>query len=427
MKLISSSAIALVLALSAAPAAAQYTPGAPNNTMSGNTPQGPQPTAATPDQPQAGQPQIKLSSKAGKAIVELQKAVNANDVANIPAKLAAAQALAQNSDDRYAIGQLQLKAALAAKDNNAAVTAVDAIAASGFLQGPKVAELYNALGVQFYNAKNYPQAAALFQKASALDPQSPEPLKLLAEARNAQGQRAEGAAALLRALQLSSASGKKPEESLYKRAVGMAYEARSPSAVELGRQWLAAYPGPDSWHNSLAIYRNLNNPDPSLALDLLRLARATDSMVGTGDYRTYAFEAANQGNFGEAKALIAEGLASGKLKAGDPIVQEIQGVLKGKAAPTAAELASREAGAKVPTAFLRIGDAYYGAGNYQKAAELYRMAVEKGADANLGNLRLGEALARAGDKAGAAAALSKVGGSLADVAKYWLIYAQRQG
>ena len=68
------------------------------------------------------------------------------------------------------------------------------------------------------------------------------------------------------------------------------------------------------------------------------------------------------------------------------------------------ELAAAEQGAKIPTAFLHVGDRYYGAGNYQKAAELYRAAVEKGADANLANLRLGEALARAGDKPGATAA-----------------------
>jgi len=414
-------ALALALATTAAPAAAQM------GNYGASAPQQPQQTATQPAQTgqQSAQPQIKVSAKAGKAITDLQKAVNANDVANIPAKLAAAQAVAQTKDDRYAVGQLQLKAAIAAKDNAAASAAVDAIAASGFLDAGKVAQLYDALGVQMYNDKQFPQAAALFQKASTLNPQNPEPLKLLAEARNAQGQHAEGATTLLKALQLSAAAGQKPEESLYKRAVGMAYDAKSPAAVEIGRQWVAAYPGPDSWHNALAIYRNLNNPDPATAIDILRLARATDSMQGTADYHIYAYEAANQANYGEAKSLMAEGLASGKIKASDPVVQEIQGVLKDKPAPTAAELTAAEQGAKVPTAFLRVGDRYYGAGNFQKAAELYGKALEKGADANLANLRIGEALARAGDKAGAAAALNKVSGSLGEIAKFWLLYAQR--
>ncbi|MEO8454754.1 MAG: hypothetical protein ABI454_06315 [Sphingomicrobium sp.] len=421
MKVLTTTAIALAAGLIAVPAAAQYGPGAA-------APPGPTATAAAPQQAQAptpsAQPSIKLSSKAGKAIIELQKAVNANDVANIPAKVAAAQALAQTNDDRYAIARMQLNAAVAAKDYNAAAAAVDAIAASGLIGGGSVAELYDGVGIELYNAKQYAQSAAVFQKAATLNPQSPQPLKLLAEARNSQGQHAEGAAALLKALQLSAAAGQKPEEALYKRAVAMAYDAKSPSAVEIGRQWVGAYPNPDSWHNALAIYRNLNNPDPATALDILRLSRATNSMQGTGDYHIYAYEAANQANYGEAKSLIAEGLAAGKIKASDPVVQEIQGVLKGKTAPTAAQLAAAEQGAKIPSAFIHVGDRYYGAANYQKAAELYTNALAKGADANLANLRLGEALARAGDKAGATAALNKVGGSLAEIAKFWLVYIQ---
>jgi tetratricopeptide (TPR) repeat protein len=416
MNLVSSTALALAAGLAAAPAAAQYNTPAP----------APQQSAAQPTEaPANAQPKINVSGKARNAIVELQKAVNANDAASIPGKLAAAQAVAQNKDDRYAIAQLQLKAALAAKDNAATIAAADALAASGFLAADKVAELYNAVGVQLYNAKQYEQAVAIFRKSTALTPNNAESAKLLAEALNSAGHRAEAAAELQKALAMSAAAGQKPEEALYKRAVGMAYESKSPNALDLARQWVAAYPGPDSWHNALAVYRNLNNPDPATAIDILRLSRATNSMQGVGDYHIYAYEAANQANYGEAKSLIAEGISSGKIKASDPIVQEIQGVLKGKSAPTAAELAAAEAGAKVPTAYLRVGDRYYGAGNFQKAAELYREAGEKGADANLANLRLGEALARAGDKAGAAAALGKVSGSLGEIAKFWLLYVQR--
>lgn len=414
MKLFSSTAIVLAAGLCAAPAAAQY-----------NTPSSaPQQSAGQPAAAAQAQPQIKLSSKAGKAIMDLQTAVNANDTANIPAKLAAANAVATSKDDHYAIGQLQLKAAINAKDNVAALAAADTIAASGFVGPDRVGEIYNAVGVSLYNAKQYDQASAAFQKAAAVNPNSPEPLKLQAESLNAQGKRAEAAGVLSRALQLSTAAGRKPEETLYKRAVGMAYEAKSPTAITLGREWVAAYPTPDSWHNALAIYRNMNNPDPALALDILRLSRATKSMQGVGDYHIYAYEAANQANYGEAKALMAEGLASGQIKASDPVVQEIQGILKGKASPTAAELAAREGTAKIPTAYLKVGDAYYGAGNYQKAAALYAKAVASGADANLTNLRLGEALAMAGDKAGATAALSKVSGAQAEIAKFWLLYVQ---
>ena len=419
MKLITSTAIVLAAGISA-PAAAQYGASASAPPPSTSAPQG-------QAQAQAEAPKIKLSGKAQKAIVDLQTAVKANDVANIPAKVQAAQAVAQTKDDHYAIAQLQLQAAVAAKNNAAEAQAVDAIAASGFLTPDKVAGLYSAVGVQFYNAKQYDQAASYFQKSVALNPQDAEAQKLLAEAFNSQGKRAEGAAALQKVIAMDTAAGRKADEALYKRALGMAYEAKSPSAIELGREWVAAYPTPDSWHNALAVYRNMGNPDPASALDIMRLARATKSMQGTADYNLYAAETVNASNFGEAKAMLAEGLASGQIKASDPVIGDIQKALVGKASPTAAELATREAGAKVPSAFLRIGDAYYGAGNYAKAAEMYREAGAKGADANLANLRLGEALALSGDKGGAAAALAKVGGSLSEIAKFWLVYANRAG
>ena len=301
-------------------------------------------------------------------------------------------------------------------------TAIDAIAASGYGDAATNAKLYTSVGSELYNAKQYPQAAAAFQKAIALNPNDPQASTLLGEAYFAEGQKAQAAAQFQKAIAARVAAGQKPEESLVKRAVAVAYESQSPNAVELARQWVSAYPNANSWHDAIAIYRNLNHPDAATEFDLLRLARATDALQGTGDYHAYAYQAADQANYGEAKSLISEGIAAGKIKATDPIVQEIQGVLKAKPAPTAAELAAAEKGAREPNAFLRVGDRYYGAGNYAKAAELYREAGQKGADKDISNLRLGEALARSGDKAGATAALNAVSGPRAEIAKYWLLY-----
>jgi tetratricopeptide (TPR) repeat protein len=78
-------------------------------------------------------------------------------------------------------------------------------------------------------------------------------------------------------------------------------------------------------------------------------------------------------------------------------------------------------------ALLRIGDRYYGLGDYAKAAETYRAAKAKGADASLADLRTGVALASAGDKAGATAALKSVTGARAGVAQLWLLYLESRG
>ena len=124
--------------------------------------------------------------------------------------------------------------------------------------------------------------------------------------------------------------------------------------------------------------------------------------------------------------MLDEGLASAQIKASDPVFGDIQKALVGKgiADGGGAALPAKRAPRCRPHS-CESAIAYYGAGNYAKAAEMYRQAAAKGADANLANLRLGEALARSGDKAGAAAALGAVGGSLSEIAKFWLVYANR--
>jgi predicted Zn-dependent protease len=77
-----------------------------------------------------------------------------------------------------------------------------------------------------------------------------------------------------------------------------------------------------------------------------------------------------------------------------------------------------------PKIALVTGDAYYGYADYAKAAGLYRQAIgAANVDQATANLRLGMALAKSGDKAGATKALQSVtGGPREALAKYWLLY-----
>src|SRR5688572_2527310 len=119
--LLASSSVAM-----ASPALAQYGSSAPPPKITVPTPKAETPAAEAPTT--GYQPTI--SSSARKEIVELQTVVNAKDTANIPAKLAAAQAKAKTKDDRYVIGQLQLKAAVDAQNNPAIMTAIEAVLAA---------------------------------------------------------------------------------------------------------------------------------------------------------------------------------------------------------------------------------------------------------------------------------------------------------
>ncbi len=418
MKLITSTALALVAAVSAAPAAAQYNNPSPSQQQ--------QPTAGQ-QAAQPAAPQIKPSSKAAKAIIDLQTAVNNKDFANVPAKIAAAQVVATTKEDHYLIARLQLSAALANKDTAGMTAALDAIAASGVVDAAKTAELYSGLGGTFLNAQQFPQAAAAYQKAVALNPNNSEAQRLLGISLFEAGQKAAAVGALQKAIAANTAAGQKPSEDLYKIAVQAAFDSRSPAANELARQWLVAYPSADSWRNSIAVYRGLNQPDVESTLDLMRLLQAAGALKEPSDYAIYISDAAEQSNYNEAQAVLDAGIAA---KVIDPAGADFRSLVSGmKARPkaTAADLAAATKSAQTGMALLHIGDRYYAMGDYAKAIELYRSAQAKSdVDPNVAKLHMGMALARQGDKAGATAAFNAVTGPRSDVAKFWLAYVNQR-
>ncbi len=331
-------ALSVLLAASATPAIAQYD----NASRAGPAPR---PQTDDQDESQDSQPKsndVKPSQHAQKAIVELQKAVIAKDAANIPAKLAAAQAAAKTKEDRYLIARLQLKAAVDANDNAAISAAITAVEASGLADRAMVAQLYKGLGGTFYNAKQYDQAIAAFNKAVALNPADSESMNLIGESQLAAGRKADAAAAYQHVIEVQKAAGQKASEEVYKKAVQLAYDSKSPSAGTLAREWVTAYPSPNSWHNAVAIYRNLNHPDTEGTLDLLRLLQAAGALTTPGDYALFTEASAEQLNYNEAQAVIDAGISAHVVDPSTAQFRQMIAVLKSKPKASAADLEFRD-------------------------------------------------------------------------------------
>ena len=371
---------------------------------------------------------LDISKGAQKALVELQTAVNANNTATIPAKLAAAQAVAKTNDDKFVIATNQTKAALAANDLVGIRAGVDALQASGVAETPDLVARYTDLGKRYKTAGQIDQAVIVLDKAMALNPNSVPTLINLASIRDAQGQKAEAVALMQKSFLASKASGTKVEEGNYKFAAGLAYKQRLPIANDVAREWVAAYPSPASWRDTLRMYRDLNRPQPAQAIDLLRLARAANAMAGENDYYSLSSALVTAGKLSEAKAVLADASSV-------PNVDLKKTQFTGLAAKVAAAPARAAIDASAKTALagsngkamIDAGDALYGVGAYTEAAPLYRAALAKGGDAATANLHLGMALARSGDKAGATAALNAVTGANAEIARYWLLWLSTKG
>ncbi len=366
---------------------------------------------------------LVVSPAAQKALIALQTAVNANDTVTIPAKLAAAQAVAKSPDEKFFVASNQTKAAMAANDLSAIRAGVDALQASGAAETPDLVARYTDLGRRYKEAKQVDQAVVVLDKAMALNPNNVPTLINLASIRDAQGQKAEAVALMQKSFIASKAAGTKVDEGNYKFATGLAYGQRLPVANDLARQWVAAYPSPASWRDSLRIYRDLNKPAQNQLIDLLRLGRAAKALSGESDYFALGSALVNAGKLAEAKTLLAEAKTAPNVDSTKRAFTDL--TARVIAAPTRAAV---DASAKTALAgsngkaMIDAGDALYGHGAYAEAVPFYRAALTSGGDAGLANLHLGMALARAGDKPGATAALTAVSGVNADVARYWLLW-----
>ena len=104
----------------------------------------------------------------------------------------------------------------------------DAVAASGYNDPAANSKLYESLGSTFYNNKQYAEAATAFQKAAAADAKNWHAAALAGESLFAAGQKEQAITAFQHAVQASVAAGAKPDESVLKRAVSIAYQAQSP-------------------------------------------------------------------------------------------------------------------------------------------------------------------------------------------------------
>jgi hypothetical protein len=157
---------------------------------------------------------------------------------------------------------------------------------------------------------------------------------------------------------------------------------------------------------------------------VMRLMRASKSLVGERDYYDYASSANDRGLPGEALAVLDLGASTNNLSAAKaaPLRTEISGRVAEdrKSLPASYTKAKSAADGKMA---MNTADAFLGYGDYAKAAELYQLALQKGGvDANTVNTRLGIALALGGQKDTARTAFAAVTGPRQQVATFWTMW-----
>lgn len=381
--------------------------------------------APAPAQGQHGQIN-NMSREESAAIMPLYTAVQAQDWPTATAAVPAAQAGAASPAARYLVGQLQFQIARNTQNVALQAQALDAMVASGGAPAEAMPQLYGLQANLALDANNFAAAEGALTRLLALAPDDVAHITQLAQVKNRLNKRAEALPLFQRAIELSEAGGQHAPEPLYRQTLGVAYEARMvPQAIALSRTLVTYYPNADNWRAVLGVYRDIGN-NAGAELDLRRLMRATGALVSERDYFEYA-QAANRGGLpGEVKTVLDEGMTRHVFRASAGDAQQMLTAATARITEDRASLPRLRTAALAAAAGQQArttGDAYYGYGQYADAAAMYRAALQKGGeDAGLLNLRLGAALAMAGQRAEAEAAFHAVAGARADLAGYWLLW-----
>jgi tetratricopeptide (TPR) repeat protein len=379
---------------------------------------------------------FNLSKEERAALLPVQNAITAKDWATAQAGLPTAVAAAQSPDARYAVGRFQLEIGIGT--NNVAMQSqgLESLIASGQVPAADLPIIWRNRAVLASNAGDKAKAEASFAKVVELSPNDPESLIALAQVKNELRKPGEAVQLVSRAIDIKRAAGQPVDESWYKYALKLAFDGRRDPALrqasqKLSRELVTAYPTKENWRDSLLIYRDTNSLDPAADLDVLRFMRASGALAGERDWFDLADGLYRAGNYGEAKAVLDDGVAKRmidpKKAAFAELIRLNNARTNGDRASLAGEESKAMAGANGSLA-LKIGDAFYGYGDHAKAIALYRAALTKGGvDANLVNTRLAMALLASGDRPGAEAAFRSLTGTRGDLGAFWLAWLGRGG
>ena len=308
---------------------------------------------------------------------------------------------------------------------------LDAVIANPATPKDDVGLRLNERGYMAVAARKNADAARYFERAREAGYADADLPLNIARTKIESGDVAGGIAELSAAVAAERTAGRKVPESWYKYAIARLDKARSPQAGDWTRMWLADYGTAANWR--AAVYQfGLQGADAArysaVRIDLYRLLYATRSLAGLKEYLDYADAALNTAALPEeTRTVLKEGLASGAIPATSPTTAALQksaaARLTAATAPAAREKAAR-AGSRAELA-VQAGDAYFATRNFTKSAEMYRLADTRGvADKDRNNLHLGMALALAGSRDEARAALALVAADpYLSIARLWTTYA----
>ncbi|VWD11304.1 tetratricopeptide repeat protein [Burkholderia lata] len=370
-------------------------------------------------------PADALRPDVAKPLAAAQELYRAHKYRDALGKIAQAAAVPNRTPyETYMVEEMRGAAAMAAGDSGTAAQAYESVLNSGRLSGEDEQRTTAALAGIYFQQKNYPLAIRVAQRYLKAGGSDPEMRTLLTQSYYLSNDCAPLVSQLKASTDAQANGGHAPDEGQLQMLATCAQKVKDGNAYRGALGLLVAYhPSPAYWDEMVTAIRGNPGYLPSLDLDIYRLRRATGSLASANAYMEMTQLALIAGSPAEGKQVIDQGFASGVLG------KDAQSDREKRLQALAAKRAQSGGDATTPVAPIDAGMNLVFEGHAQQGLPMMEQAIAKGGleHPDAARLRLGEAYYVAGQKARAVQVLRTVKGAdgSADLARLWTVVASR--
>ncbi|MES2105287.1 MAG: tetratricopeptide repeat protein [Pseudomonadota bacterium] len=341
----------------------------------------------------------------------------------------------KNASENFTIERMRAAVASAAGDNDTAIRAYEAVLATNKLTGPDHLTYLKALAGAYYKAGNYAKTVQSITRFYADGGNDPAMRPFLIQSLYMSGDFGRTLKEVQADLASDERAGRTPSETSLQLYANAALKQNDKTGyVNALEKLLAYYPKKELWTDMLSRLPGKPGFSERLALDVYRLKLAVGQLTKTGDFMEMSQLSLQAGYPSEAIKLIDQGYKSGALGAGPEAERHkrLRDLANKNLAESNKGLAAAEADAeqsKDGTGLVNLGYLYVTAGQVDKGLALMEKGIAKDniKHPDDAKLHLGIAYLQAGKKANAIKTLKSVQGKdgTADLARYWIIYANQ--
>nr|WP_254605584.1 tetratricopeptide repeat protein [Burkholderia contaminans] len=370
-------------------------------------------------------PADALRPDVAKPLAAAQELYRAHKYRDALGKIAQAAAVPNRTPyETTVVEEMRGAAAMAAGDSGTAAQAYESVLNSGRLSGEDEQRTTAALAGIYFQQKNYPLAIRVAQRYLKAGGSDPEMRTLLTQSYYLSNDCAPLVSQLKASTDAQANGGHAPDEGQLQMLASCAQKVKDGNAYRGALGLLVAYhPSPAYWDELVTAIRGNPGYLPSLDLDIYRLRRATGSLSTAGAYMEMTQLALVAGSAAEGKQVIDQGFASGVLG------KDAQADREKRLQTLAAKRAQSGGDATTPAAPIDAGMNLVFEGHAQQGLSMMEQAIAKGGleHPDAARLRLGEAYYVAGQKARAVQVLRTVKGTdgSGDLARLWTVVASR--